>query len=310
MKEKIGEVTLDYQYYGGQDLYSDGDIEDELLEAAIQNGDSDYNPVIAGTQSWTYLYHFSEIRQNVISWIPMSGQEDVLEIGSGCGAITGMLAQKAGSVTCIELSRKRSRINANRNRNCRNVTIRVGNFETIQEHLEQKFDLITLIGVFEYGQSYIQGEQPYEEFLRIVRKHLKPHGKLVIAIENKFGMKYWAGCKEDHFGTFFEGIEGYPQGEGVRTFSRPELEKMLQNTGFADWEFYYPYPDYKFPMKIYSDEYLPARGELKENFQNFDRSRMYLFDETKAFDTVTGSGLFPLFSNSYLILAENGEEEV
>lgn len=29
----------------------------------------------------------------------------VLEIGSGCGAITGSLAQKAGSVTCVDLSK-------------------------------------------------------------------------------------------------------------------------------------------------------------------------------------------------------------
>ena len=29
--EKIGEITLDLKHYGGTDIYSDGDIEDELL---------------------------------------------------------------------------------------------------------------------------------------------------------------------------------------------------------------------------------------------------------------------------------------
>lgn len=309
MKEKIGKVTLDYQYYAGKDLYSDGDIEDELLEAVKQLEEKKLNRLIAEKQSWTYLYHFSPIRQNIVGWLPMSGQEEVLEIGSGCGAITGMLAKKAKTVTCIELSGKRSKINAYRNKNCENVTVLVGNFETIEEHLEKKYDLITLIGVFEYGQSYIHSEQPYEEFLKRIKKHLKPNGKLVIAIENKFGMKYWAGCREDHFGNFFEGIEGYPNGQGVRTFSKPELEKMLRTAEFTAWEFYYPYPDYKFPMKIFSDDYLPAEGELQENMQNFDRSRMYLFDETRAFDNVTKSGLFPLFSNSYLIVAGIGEGE-
>ena len=32
LPEKIGNVTLNYQYYPGEDLYSDGSIEDELLD--------------------------------------------------------------------------------------------------------------------------------------------------------------------------------------------------------------------------------------------------------------------------------------
>ena len=31
-KEKIGKVTLDYEFYAGTDLYSDGTVEDELLD--------------------------------------------------------------------------------------------------------------------------------------------------------------------------------------------------------------------------------------------------------------------------------------
>ena len=39
---------------------------------------------------------------------------------------------------------------------------------------------------------------PYVEMLRKIRNHLNPGGKIVIAIENRLGMKYWAGCAEDH----------------------------------------------------------------------------------------------------------------
>ena len=34
MSEKIGQVVLDDTYYPGQDLYTDGAIEDEMLEIA------------------------------------------------------------------------------------------------------------------------------------------------------------------------------------------------------------------------------------------------------------------------------------
>ena len=148
MQEKIGNVVLDYEYYPGEDLYSDGPVEEELLEIAKSHKEEELNQVIAQKNSWPVLYHFSHIRQNILEWIPMTKKDKVLEIGSGCGAITGALARKAGSVTCIELSKMRSTINAYRNRDYENVKIMVGNFQDIEKNLEEKFDYITLIGVF------------------------------------------------------------------------------------------------------------------------------------------------------------------
>ena len=226
----------------------------------------------------------------------------MLEIGAGCGAITGALAKKANSVTCVELSKRRSTINATRNKEFDNIEIFVGNFQTVEKDLGQ-FDVITLIGVLEYAQYYISSKKPYEEFLKIVLKHLKPNGKLILAIENKLGMKYWAGCKEDHNGGYFESIENYQNNKGVRTFSRGELEKMFIDTGYSNHEFYYPYPDYKLPMVIYSDKFLPSIGDLRNNMRNFDGDRFILFDEGKAFDNVIENGLFPEFSNSFLVIA-------
>lgn len=206
-------------------------------------------------------------------------------------------------VNCIELSKKRSQINAYRNREYENVKILVGNFQDIEKNLEQKYDYITLIGVFEYADGYIEGENPYICMLEVVKKHLAPGGKLVIAIENRLGLKYWAGCTEDHVGTYFEGLEGYTHTKGVRTFSKPEWEKMIEIVGMKA-EFFYPYPDYKFPIAVYSDEYLPNKGELNLNSANFDRARLELFDESKVYDNLIEEDMFPMFSNSFLIVLE------
>lgn len=307
MLEKIGNVELDYTYYPGEDLYSDGPIEEVLLEIAKNYREEELNQVIAERKDWSVLYHFSHVRQNILEWLPIGKEEHVLEIGSGCGAITGALARKAKDVTCIELSKMRSTINAFRNRAYDNIRILVGNFQDIEKNLEQTFDYITLIGVFEYSEGYIGTKEPYTEMIRRISAHLKPGGKLVIAIENRLGLKYWAGCTEDHVGTYFEGIEGYPNTTGVKTFSRKELKDIIESVGNFETKFYYPYPDYKFPMAIYSDEYLPKKGELRDNFCNFDRERMQLFDEPRVYDTLVDSGLFPEFSNSFLVLAERKE---
>lgn len=300
--QTIGKVKLNYNYYNGTDEYSDGDIEDEILDIVKENPVEYYNSIIAEKKSWPMLYHLSDIRTNILDIIEFTGDESVLEIGAGCGAITGALADKSKKVTCIDLSKKRSLINAYRNRDRDNIEILVGNFETIESELVEQYDCITLIGVFEYAQYYISGDNPYEEFLNMICRHLKEDGRLIIAIENKFGMKYWAGCKEDHLQEYFVGIEGYVGSGRAKTFSNIELKRMLQKVNLKNYKFYYPYPDYKLPLSIFSDEYLPGKGELKQNLRNFDDDRILAFDETAAFDNIIESGMFPFFSNSFLIL--------
>ena len=224
-------MILDDRFYPGKDLYSDGAVEDELLEIAEKYPEEELNRVIAERKSWPVLYHFSHVRENILSWLPFTGEESVLEIGSGCGAVTGALCARAKKVTCIELSRKRSMINAKRHKNCENLTILLGNFQEIEKNLKEQYDYITLIGVFEYGENYIDSDSPFVDFLKTVAAHLKPGGKIVLAIENRFGLKYWAGCTEDHFGTLFEGLEGYPVTSGVKTFTKKELSAILEKAG-------------------------------------------------------------------------------
>lgn len=302
MTEQIGKITLDYKHYPGEDLYCDGAIEDEILDIAKNYPESEFSRIIEERSSWPVLYHLSPLRENIVDWIPVDKTMKVLEVGSGCGAITGALSRKAGMVTCIDLSKKRSVINAYRHQQCENVTIQVGNFKDIEPELPEDYDYIFLIGVFEYGQGYIGTDTPYEDFMAILKKHMSPKGRMVIAIENKLGMKYWAGCKEDHYGTYFSGIEDYPEGGGVRTFTRRGLEKIMDANGIKEFSFYYPYPDYKFMTTVFSDAYLPRVGELSNNLRNFDRDRLQLFDEKNAFDNVIREGAFDRFSNSYLVV--------
>lgn len=300
MKEIIGKVELNLDYYSGTDLYSDGDVEDTLLDY-FKNPNCSKDAFIEQNRSWPILYHVSPIRANIIESIGISDKTKVLEIGAGCGAITERLCDLAESVTCIELSKRRSEINAWRNQNKNNLKIIVGNFETIEPKIEDKYDLITMIGVFEYAASYISTENPYGTFLNTAMKHLKDDGKLVIAIENRLGLKYFAGCKEDHVGLFFEGIEGYPNTSKIKTFSKKELSEIIENCGYHNYRFRYPYPDYKFPIDIFSDEYLPSKGQLNMNLLTMDQSRQILFDESKAFDSLLDAGLFSEFSNSFLV---------
>ncbi len=304
--EKIGGVTLDLSDYPGEDLYSEGAAEDRLLDIVQEYEAPEFNRLIACEERWSTLYHLSHLRGNIVDFFPIRKDQKVLEIGSGCGAITGTVAEMAGQVTCIELSYKRSLINAYRNSAYDNIDIHVGNFQDIERKLTEKYDYVLLIGVLEYAEAYLDAVNPWQKFLELMSSHLAPGGQILIAIENKYGMKYFAGCREDHTGRYFDGIEGYPHGDKVRTFSRAGLMRLFHASGY-DYKFFYPYPDYKLPITIYSDDRPPLKGEFNENERNFDGERLTAFNEGAALDEALSDGYFPFFSNSFLCVLQKND---
>ncbi|MCM1120964.1 MAG: class I SAM-dependent methyltransferase [Eubacterium sp.] len=303
MQEKIGSIILDDEFYSGEDLYSDGSIEDRILDICKQQKQDE---VLRMSSEWPILYHLSDIRENLLEWYPFTKQDDVLEIGAGCGAITGLLSRKAKSVTCVELSKKRSLINAYRNQNCDNVTIMLGNFEDIK--LQKKFDYITLIGVWEYSGLYVKGDNPYLTMIEKLKKFLKTHGKIIIAIENKVGLKYWNGAPEDHTGRLYSGINDYIGEKNIRTFSRQEIMELLHEAGFTKSSFYYPMPDYKLPDTIYSDNRLPQTGDIRCYRSDYSACRLYNFYDATVYDQICRDNMFSYFANSFLVVCGEREE--
>ena len=298
-RETIGKVIIDYTAATTSDTYSDGDIEDVILDA-LKNGHAD--ELLHNSTNYAVLYHLSPVRHNLVAGLDFPEGASVLEIGAGCGGITGILCQKAAAVTAVELTARRAKIAAYRNQDCNNLTIRVGNLNDMA--FSEKFDVITLIGVLEYAASFTHTAAPYHDFLAKVKSLLKPDGMLIIAIENRLGMKYFSGAAEDHTGVLFRSITGYPKGSHVQTFAKTELTALLESVGFQTHDYYYPHPDYKIPNDVFSDRHLPTRHSLLDMPNlTYDVDRVELFSENAAFATVIDAGLYPIFANSFLVLA-------
>lgn len=293
-------ATLDDTHYKGSDLYSDGPIEDEILSLL------DAGPItlktLAGDNRWPLLYHFSPERHNLLDWFPFDVQGNLLEVGAGCGALTGLFCDKLSCVRAVELSLKRSQIIHKRHHSRQNLRITAGNLLDISNL--GLFKYITLIGVLEYAAVITNSSEPHLSLLKHLFELLPPGGRLLLAIENKFGLKYFAGAPEDHTGRYFDGIEGYPSGAKVLTFSREELGRLLKKAGFARCDFYYPHPDYKLPREIFSDVYLPSVAEPLHGAPNYDHRRLRMMDESRAWKSIIQAGKFDFFANSFLVVAQ------
>ena len=300
MSETIGKVLLETRYDTGGDRYGGGDeAENRIMELVSRYQEREYPRVITENPSWPILYNLSPLRENILNWVPFRKGQKVLELGAGCGAVTGAFLRRGLEVTCTEPSARKCRINATRHEDCAELRIYTGTIGEILPHIKEKYDHVTLIGGLAEAAVYSDAEAPFHELLKSILPVLKEDGILWVAAENKMGMKYFAGCREDHTAAYYEGICGYPHGGKERTFSRKELVTMAEESGYS-CSLYYPYPDFRFPVKIFSDEYLPHKGELSRNWQSFDMDRLKLFDESRAFDSALEAGLFPEMTNAFL----------
>lgn len=300
--------VLNMEWYKGTDDYSEGDIEDTIVKLIAENEPEEYSKIICDNYNWSVFYHLTKIRQNILNWYPFEENADVLEIGCGMGAITGMLCDRCASVTSVELSRRRAIATLLRCREKDNLEVIVGNINDIEFH--KKFDYITLIGVLEYQGSYTDSVDPYADFLKKIKTLLKPNGKLLIGIENQYGLKYWCGAKEDHTGLPFDGMNQYTlSNRKVRTFSKKALELLLKKCGFSNSYFYYPMPDYKLPTTVYSENYLPE----DENMQNVryyyaKNAHTLVANEKDMYKDLIENHVFDFFSNSFLVECAGRED--
>ena len=298
-------MSLNLEYYSGKDEYSDGDIEDKIIDF-IKKYPDDYEQAFSEDSSWPVLYHLSDMRKNVISWYPFKKDCTILEVGAGMGAITDELCKHAKKVTSIELSKRRATAIDLRNKNNSNLEIIVGNYKDIK--LSKKFDYIILNGVFEYSALYMDTDNPFIDFLNSLKKNLKKDGKILIAIENKYGLKYWCGANEDHTGIPFDGINNYASGSKIRTFSKNELEEMFQEVNMYS-NFYYMFPDYKFPQVIYTDESLQKKYFAYYNSYHSTKESI-IANEILLYKEMYQNNSIPLFSNSFFVELANDKSDI
>ncbi len=305
---------LNLQWYKNEDRYSDGDIEDDIIKYIAQYEPEDYDKAVCEHLDWAVYYHLTNVRRNLLNWYPFQKEASVLEIGAGCGALTGLLCDKCKKVTAVELSKRRATAAQLRCREKDNLEVIVGNLNDIE--FGEKFDYITLIGVLEYQGTYTDSASPYKDFLVKIKSLLKDDGKLLVAIENKYGVKYWCGAGEDHTGVPFDGLNQYKLGgQKTRTFAREELTELLKESGYTNCFFYYPMPDYKLPTVVYSDQYKP-RNENLENAAPYyiPSDETLLIREKGLYRDIVKNNVFPFFANSFLVecsssLLDQGEEE-
>lgn len=283
-------------------VYSDGnETEKRMLAIAEKYPEDTSQDFIAENSEYTVNNTFSSVRQNILNWYPFKENAAILEVGAGMGSITGMLCDKAASVTAIEMSEARAEVI--RARYPERDNLKIISEDITEWKTNEKFDYVVFIGVLEYAAVFSDAKNPFDRFLNSAKELLADNGIILFAIENRFGLKYWLGASEDHLQQPFVGIDGYKKTRTPKTFSKKELEMLLDRVGFKKHRIYSVYPDYKFPELICTEEFKPSYMNLQKVNFTYSKNSVLTANEKELYRDVIENGVWEFFANSYLIEA-------
>ncbi len=143
-------------------------------------------------------------------------------------------------------------------------------------------------------------------------RKLKPEGRLVVLLHNRYGMNYLAGkpAYPAREGQYYAAVEGSPTGEHREAltaakssfYSLAGVVKLFEEAGIQRYSRYYLDPDNDFTANIYSDAYLPKAGDINKRSCNLTYDRMMVFDEVAAANQAIQEGMYSVFANEYLLV--------
>lgn len=285
--------------------------EKQIIEEYIEKFDNkEYEEQFSPEITDKEIQILSSTSQNILNWYPFEKYQTVLEIGGNLGEITQVFVDKCEKVITIEPNLIKAKAIAKRYENQNNLEVIVGNFENIK--IQEKFDYIVLIGSTSRVKEIMGQDMKLTKMLQILEQYLSENGKFLIAVDNKFGLRYFVGNPENILNKKFESIIGYNnEPEKIETYTKSRLERILKNIGY-NTNFYYPLPDYKMPNVIFSDKQLPKYNSVDKYNPYCTENSTILMNEIDVFREIlkNDENMFTFFTNSFLIEASKNENPI
>ena len=259
---------------------------DDEIQALLSEHRGDIRSILKDNHRLDLLYALSSQRELLLEWYDFEPEAEVLQVGADYGALTGLLRSSVSAVTVLDETESALETVRQRYPGAANIYYRKDSLagyaaEACAEG--KKYDYVIFAGTL---------TAPYEKHIHAAKSLLKPDGILIVALANALGMKYFAGTVEEENALTKRQLAELLCGD-------KETQSMADESGTL--KFYYPMPDYKTPVSIYSDAYLPKKGDLTRVTPAYDYPPYHLMEQGEKFDTVCEAGLFDLYANSYLV---------
>jgi len=263
----------------------------ELLDL-LEKYKGDAEAALRGETSPWCLYAFSPLRENLFEWLEMKKNDRVLQVGSDYGSCTGLFTERAGEVVVLDQRDENLEVNRRRHGEKENLFLIRGELpkadaESLgwKEYKGKERAAEELDALYKAGFDYVilpsmlsaTEKSGAADLLERAAALVRPGGKLLAAAENESGVRYFMGAEP---------------------FEHSFLEVEL---------LYYPVPDYRYPVTLYSDDYLPQTGDVTNISARLDGPGLWFGNEEKAMANACRNGDFAKFTNSFLGMWEKGK---
>ena len=279
---------------------------DEQIAAIIAEEQTEnYDRCISDIDDWYVFYHLSSLRHSLLNWYEFRENARILEVGSGFGALTGLLLDRAEEVDAVEADPVRADALDIRFRERKNLTVFREKIDAFR--CEEPYDYIVLVDFFE---EYTGNRR---QLLSRLGGMLRSGGRLLLGIRSRNGIKYQAGAVDEYANRSLpEYLKEMPDpgnGGELNLLTGPEAEELLEESGFAVINRLYPLPDLHVVHALYTDEWLPDRS-VSDRVICYDALSDSLEEDPRILlEKAVREKRLPEAANAVLIEAVNASEE-
>lgn len=176
--------------------------------------------------------------------------------------------------------------------------------------IEQVLNNQSESNIYDYivGIDVIEESRCPQNLLDICHQLLKPDGRLIIGVENRYAIKYICGDRDPYTNHNFDGIENYRRLSDAdwdsiagRCYSMSELKLMLSQAGFDNDKFYSVMPSLQETQLVYAEGYEPVEELAMRYFPLYNYPDSVFLEEQYLYTDLIKNGMFHKMANAYII---------
>ena len=176
--------------------------------------------------------------------------------------------------------------------------------------IEQVLNNQSESNIYDYivGIDVIEESRCPQNLLDICHQLLKPDGRLIIGVENRYAIKYICGDRDPYTNHNFDGIENYRRLSDAdwdsiagRCYSMSELKLMLSQAGFDNDKLYSVMPSLQETQLVYAEGYEPVEELAMRYFPLYNYPDSVFLEEQYLYTDLIKNGMFHKMANAYII---------
>ena len=169
------------------------------------------------------------------------------------------------------------------------------------EDMMGKYEYIVMAGIIEKSTNPIQ-------LLTKLKCLLTHTGRILIAADNRFAMRYFCGDKDMFSGHVLDGIDNYRRVSAKRmdeigghSYSRAELSQMLEEVKLLGFQFFSVMPSVIRPQILLKYGYTPNERLDIRVFPQYKSPETIYLEEELLYESLLGNDMFHQMANGYFI---------